>query len=67
MSLVMMKTSQLSAFASSLDKVAGPVGIALIARSPQPQLQQSTNQGHRQGRGVFFFPAASLLSETNWR
>ena len=57
MSLIMMKTSQLSPLAFTLYKTYCPAGISAVAGLMQQQVQQSANLRNRQCRRIFFSPA----------
>ena len=64
MSLVVIKPSQLPAFAFSLDTASGPAGISAVAGLTQQHIQDRPNLWHRQGRGIFFSPAVSPKPKT---
>lgn len=64
MSLVMIKSSQLSAFAFSLDTASGPTGTSAVAGLAQQHIQDRPDLRHRQGRGIFFSPAVSPKPRT---
>ena len=56
MSLVMIESSKLSAFAFSSDIASGPAGVLAVAGLTQQHVQYHSNLGNRQGWGIFFFP-----------
>ena len=58
MSLVMIKSSNLSPLAFSLDTAFRPAGIFAVAGLTQQHVQNTPNLRNRQSRGVFFSPVA---------
>lgn len=64
MSLVMIKPSQLSAFAFAFDHSSVPAGSSAVAGLTQQDVQNAPNLWNRQCWGVFFFPAGFPESKT---
>lgn len=66
MAFIMVKTSQLSAFAFSLHKAYQPIWMSAIALLSQQQIQQNANLGYCQCRCIFFSRGVFLVSGTMW-